>query len=151
MKNKVFQIPEFREYYLSEFELYDGECFITFNIVGIDEYRNEITVAVTNRGGIGHQTFDFKADDNGLYFEYGLYCEKNRLDDFEQIKESAYCSLLLSQNVPIQTVSKYMGHSDSTVTLEVYSTLSRTLRKKQCLPLITLQNKLKLKLVLNWY
>ena len=32
-----------------------------------------------------------------------------------------YCSLLLSQNVPIQTVSKYMGHSDSTVTLEVYS------------------------------
>lgn len=121
MKNKVFQIPEFREYYLSEFELYDGECFITFNIVGIDEYRNEITVAVTNRGGIGHQTFDFKADDNGLYFEYGLYCEKNRLDDFEQIKESAYCSLLLSQNVPIQTMSKYMGHSDSTVTLEVYS------------------------------
>ena len=121
MKNKVFQIPEFWEYYLSEFELYDGECFITFNIVGIDEYRKEITVAVTNRGGIGHQTFDFKADDNGLYFEYGLYCEKNRLDDFEQIKESAYCSLLLSQNVPIQTVSKYMGHSDSTVTLEVYS------------------------------
>lgn len=54
MKNKVFQIPEFREYYLSEFELYDGECFITFNIVGIDEYRKEITVAVTNRGGIGH-------------------------------------------------------------------------------------------------
>lgn len=40
MKNKVFQIPKFREYYLSEFELYDGECFITFNIVGIDEYRN---------------------------------------------------------------------------------------------------------------
>ena len=32
-----------------------------------------------------------------------------------------YCSLLLSQNVPIQTVSKYMGHSDSTVTLQVYS------------------------------
>ena len=50
-----------------------------------------------------------------------MYCEKNRLDDFEQIKESAYCSLLLSQNVPIQTVSKYMGHSDSTITLEVYS------------------------------
>lgn len=89
MKNKVFQIPEFREYYLSEFELYDGECFITFNIVGIDENRNEITVAVTNRGGISHQTFDLKSDVDGLYFEYGLYCEKIRLDDFEQIKESA--------------------------------------------------------------
>ena len=32
-----------------------------------------------------------------------------------------YCSLLLSQNVPLQMVSKYMGHSESTVTLEVYS------------------------------
>lgn len=32
-----------------------------------------------------------------------------------------YCSLLLLNNVPIQTVSKYMGHSDSTVTLKVYS------------------------------
>lgn len=32
-----------------------------------------------------------------------------------------YCSLLLAQNVPIQTVSKYMGHSDSTITLKVYS------------------------------
>ena len=32
-----------------------------------------------------------------------------------------YCSLLLSQNVPIQTVSKYMGHSESTITLKVYS------------------------------
>ena len=34
-----------------------------------------------------------------------------------------YCSILLSQNVPIQTVSRYMGHSDSTVTLHVYSHL----------------------------
>lgn len=32
-----------------------------------------------------------------------------------------YCSILLSQGVPIQTVSRYMGHSDSTVTLQVYS------------------------------
>ena len=32
-----------------------------------------------------------------------------------------YCSLLLAQNVPIQTVSKYMGHSDSSITLQVYS------------------------------
>ncbi len=32
-----------------------------------------------------------------------------------------YCSLLLSQNVPIQTVAKYMRHSDSTITLKVYS------------------------------
>ena len=32
-----------------------------------------------------------------------------------------YCSILLSLGVPIQTVSKYMGHSDPTITLKVYS------------------------------
>lgn len=32
-----------------------------------------------------------------------------------------YCSILLSQNVPIQTVSKYMGNSDSTITLKIYT------------------------------
>lgn len=32
-----------------------------------------------------------------------------------------YCSVLLTQSVPIQTVTKYLGHSESTVTLEVYS------------------------------
>lgn len=32
-----------------------------------------------------------------------------------------YCSILLANNVPIQTVSKYLGHADSTITLEVYS------------------------------
>ena len=32
-----------------------------------------------------------------------------------------YCSLLLSQSVPIQTVSRYMGHADSAITLRVYS------------------------------
>lgn len=35
MKTKVSNFTEFRAYYLSEFELYDGEAFITFNIVGI--------------------------------------------------------------------------------------------------------------------
>lgn len=32
-----------------------------------------------------------------------------------------YCSLLLAKNVPLTTVSKFLGHSESTVTLEVYS------------------------------
>ena len=52
MENKVSQIPEFKKYYLSEFELYDGEEFITFNIVGIDAAKNEIQIADTNRGKI---------------------------------------------------------------------------------------------------
>ena len=47
MKTKVSDFTEFRAYYLSEFELYDGEAFITFNIVGIDLDRSVIQVAVT--------------------------------------------------------------------------------------------------------
>ena len=32
-----------------------------------------------------------------------------------------FSNILLSQYVPIQTVGKYMGHSNSTTTLQVYS------------------------------
>ena len=32
-----------------------------------------------------------------------------------------YCSVMLAKNVPVNTVSKYMGHSDATITLKVYA------------------------------
>ena len=85
MKNQVSQFTEFRKYYLSEFELYDGECFITFNIVGIDLDRNEIQVAVSDRGRISVVTYDLMTDKDGrLYFEYGVMFERLHLDDFEE-------------------------------------------------------------------
>ena len=62
MENKVSQIPEFKRYYLSEFELYNSEEFITFNIVGIDAAKNEIQIAVTNRGKISVITYDLLKD-----------------------------------------------------------------------------------------
>ena len=43
MKNK---------FYLHEFKLFDGEEYITFNIVALNESKKEILVAVTNRGRI---------------------------------------------------------------------------------------------------
>ena len=39
MKNKL---------YLHEFKIFDGESWITFNIVDLNENKNEIAVAVTN-------------------------------------------------------------------------------------------------------
>lgn len=84
MKKKVQRKSEIRKYYLSEFQLYDGEAFVTFNIVAIDTSKNEITVAVSNRGGISVTTYDLLTDNNGyLYFEYGVDYEKIRIDDFE--------------------------------------------------------------------
>ena len=85
MKTKVSNFTEFRKYYLSEFELYDGEAFITFNIVGIDLDRNEVQVAVSDRGKISIVTYDLMTDKNGrLYFEYGVMFERVYLDEFEE-------------------------------------------------------------------
>ena len=91
MKTKVSNFTEFRAYYLSEFELYDGEAFITFkafitfNIVGIDLDRNEVQVAVSDRGKISVVTYDLMTDKNGrLYFEYGVMFERVYLDEFEE-------------------------------------------------------------------
>ena len=84
MKKKVQRKSEIRKYYLSEFQLYDGEAFVTFNIVAIDTSKNEITVAVSNRGRISVITYDLLTDNNGsLYFEYGVDYEKIYTDDFE--------------------------------------------------------------------
>ena len=86
-QKKIEKSMEFRKYYLSEFQLHDGEVFITFNIVAIDTSKNEITVAVSNRGRISVTTYDLLTDSNGfLYFEYGIDYEKINIDDFEGVK-----------------------------------------------------------------
>ena len=83
-QKKIEKSMEFKKYYLSDFQLYDGEVFITFNIVAIDTSKNEITVAVSNRGRISVTTYDLLTDSNGfLYFEYGIDYEKINIDDFE--------------------------------------------------------------------
>ena len=76
-----------RKYYLSEFSLYDGDHFITFNIVEINTVHNAITVAITNEGKISVCTFDLKVDGERIFFEYGLYCKKIAVDEFEQVEE----------------------------------------------------------------
>ena len=83
-QKKIEKSMEFRKYYLSEFQLYDGEVYVTFNIVAIDTNKNEITVAISNRGRISVTTYDLLTDNNGfLYFEYGVDYEKINIDDFE--------------------------------------------------------------------
>ena len=83
-QKKIEKSMEFRKYYLSEFQLHDGEVFITFNIVAINTDKNEITVAISNRGRISVTTYDLLTDSNGfLYFEYGIDYKKINIDDFE--------------------------------------------------------------------
>lgn len=91
MKQDVSKTNEFRKYYLSEFELYDGEEFITFNIVHIDTEKKEIQVAVTDRGKISLITYDLFTDKEGkLYFEYGPTYERVKVDDFEEVDNETY-------------------------------------------------------------
>lgn len=59
---------------------------------------------------------------NALYYWLNKFLRDNHIKHVGcHGLRHTYCSLLLTKNVPIQTVSKYMGHSDSTVTLKVYS------------------------------
>ena len=86
-QKKIEKSMEFKKYYLSEFQLYDGEVYVTFNIVAIDTNKNEITVAISNRGRISVATYDLLTDSNGsFYFEYGVDYEKINIDDFEGVK-----------------------------------------------------------------
>lgn len=86
MENKVSQFNEFKRYYLSEFEIFDGEEFITFNIVGIDTARKQAQIAVTDRGKISVVTYDLMQDKDGnLYFEYGYTYQIVWLDDFMEV------------------------------------------------------------------
>ena len=78
MKNK---------FYLHEFKIHDGEAWITFNIVDISELKNEISVAITNRGKITVVTYDLYKDENGYYFEYGCEYKKISVNDFKEVKE----------------------------------------------------------------
>ena len=81
MKNK---------FYLHEFKLYDGEAYVTFNIVALKESTKEIEVAVTNRGKITIVTYDLLKDENGYYFEYGCEYTKVKIKDFKEIKDENF-------------------------------------------------------------
>ena len=65
-----------KQYQLSEFQFYDGEEFITFNLIDINTEKKEITVAVTDRGRISVHTFDL-----------GVGFNQIDLDDFEEVNE----------------------------------------------------------------
>lgn len=86
MEKAVSKVPEFKQYYLSEFEFFDGDEFITFNIVGINATRNTVAIAVSDRGKISIIDFELMADKDGnLYFEYGCTFSKIYLDDFTEV------------------------------------------------------------------
>ena len=74
------------KFYLKEFQFFDGEDTVVFNIVAMGD--DKITVAVTKCGKIVVTDYDLYADENGLYFEYGVAgSEHIHIDDFEEADE----------------------------------------------------------------
>ena len=69
---------------LMEFEFFDGDEIITFNIVELNQDCNEIIVAITDRGKISIVGYDLRENSNGTYFEYGPDYSKIYLHDFEE-------------------------------------------------------------------
>jgi hypothetical protein len=76
-----------------EYNFYDGDHFITFDIIDINEERQSVTVAISEQGRITQDTFFLLSDkeiDEELasdirYFEFGLYADKIYLADFENL------------------------------------------------------------------
>lgn len=52
-----------------EHRIYDGECFVTFNMLDINNDKTNITLAVTRQGKITVTDYTLLQDNNGLYFE----------------------------------------------------------------------------------
>ena len=65
-----------------EYETHNGEYFIKFDVVELNEDNNIATIAITCAGKISVQEFDLYEDENGLYFEYGPLLDIIRIDDF---------------------------------------------------------------------
>ena len=73
MKNK---------FYLKEFQFFDGENTVVFNILSVD--GDKITVAVTKCVKISVSDYDLHTDKDGLYFEDGVAGKEHiHIDDFE--------------------------------------------------------------------
>ena len=66
---------------MAEYQHFDGETYITINIVFATD--NEVQIAVTNRGKISVLTHDLYEDENGEYFEYGCNYDRIYIEVFE--------------------------------------------------------------------
>ena len=89
MENTVSSSCKAEKSYLAEFDFFDGDDFVTFNIIGYSSDQSEILVAMTDRGKISLVTYDLLIAKTGRqYFEYGCMFDRIYIDDFVTIAES---------------------------------------------------------------
>lgn len=72
---------------MPEFDYFNGENFITFDLIEIDDEKHEVTVAVSDTGRISVKTFDLLFDGNygqQLLSHYRIQQRFKRLPDCRQ-------------------------------------------------------------------
>ena len=69
---------------MPEFDYFNGENNITFDLLEIDDEKHEVVIAITNSGKISVRTFDLYFDGNRRYFEYGCLYTKIYIDEFTE-------------------------------------------------------------------
>lgn len=74
------------KYYMNEFQYFDGEVFVTMNILEVNDEKKTVTLAVSDRGRISVTDYDLSEDENGYYFEYGAGFDKISINDFTEEK-----------------------------------------------------------------
>ena len=85
-KKKKGENENCRTYFLDEFEIFDGESFVKFNLIDISKTKMEITVAVTHEGKIAVVTYPLVTRKGKLAFEYGPEETPICVSDFKKVE-----------------------------------------------------------------
>ena len=67
-----------------EYDYFNGENFITSELLEVDDNKREATVATSDAARISFRTFDLLFDGNRRYFEYGCLYTKIYIDEFTE-------------------------------------------------------------------
>lgn len=79
----IEKILDKKQYYMSEYDFFDGEYHCIFNILEIKE--NYVICSLSKAGRITVNEYGLLEDKNSnLYFEYGPNFEKIYIEDFEK-------------------------------------------------------------------
>lgn len=74
------------ENYMKEYQHFDGDHSITFNLIEVNTDNCTVTVAISNQGKLTQETVELREENGQLYFEYGVMNEKIFIDDFENVE-----------------------------------------------------------------
>ena len=70
----------------TSYDYFDGEDFITFDVIAVGEEQRLVFLAVTNRGKITVDNYELSTDPQGeTFFYYGSPEQKIYLKNFEEV------------------------------------------------------------------